>query len=1115
MNEEIRIFLVDDSALDRELVRDVLEKESGGFNVTEATSRVDFEAKLAGGDYDLVLSDFNILGFEGLQVLEAAHAKDPHLPVVIVTGTGSEEIAVEALKRGAADYVIKSTSHIQRLPQTIHHALEKSKLEKERQQAIEALRESEERFRSAFDQAAIGMCMITTNGVFLRVNQALCRMLGYAPQELLGNTIYLITHPDDLVASSAQINRSIQNEEQNIQIVKRYFHKDGHIIWVSISSSLVFNSVHQPLYFISQIQDISERKCSEKALEEERNLMNSLMNNIPDGIYFKDTKSRFVRVNQAQANHFSLTDPSQALGRSDFDFFSDQHARPAYDDEQKIIQTGQPLIDQEEKETWPDGHSGWVSTTKMPFRNSAGEIIGTFGISRDITRRKQSEAILRESEERFKSFFENAADAIFEATPDGTILATNPAAGKIFGWTEPEMIAGGRELTVDTADPRLIPFLKERAEKGKAQSDLTLKRKDGTKFEGELTSAIYLDKDGHQRAVMIIRDITRRKQVELALEHRLTELETVNNLSVRLRAGETVQELLKILLDETLKTINSQDGGIFLFEPTSNKLELSVSRGWFDQLAGLKLDCAEGVNGHVFTTNQPYITTEMQNDPLLMPKVKDLIPPQQCGGFFPIQCSEGIIGVLDVYVPLPRTVSESEQRLLAIISQLAGNAVLRARLHEKLKLSNIDLQKEMDQRTAFQTMLAAEKELLSTTLMSIAEGVIITDKEGFIVLYNRAAETITGFGSVEVINQPLQSVFKIINPKTQQVISSLIQNLYEMNQVQDNDPNYKAPLLVTKSGERILVAGSISLLKTTNGEVMGHVVVFQNITEKYNAEAQTALSQKMEAIGQLAAGIAHEINTPIQYVGDNLRFLQKTISKLTEVLDAYQKATLVPDKHLLQEDIDHIEAVKRQNKIQHYLSESPNAVQEALDGVERVRKIVLAMREFSHPSEKEKKLADINHGIETTVVISRNEWKYCAELETDLDPELPMINCQIDEINQVTLNMIVNAAQSIQEKLPAGSDQKGKISIHTHNDGNKVLIVIQDTGMGIPESIRMRIFDPFFTTKGVGKGTGQGLSMAHNIIVNKHQGRIRVESTEGEGTTFTIELPIDSSEKES
>lgn len=200
-------------------------------------------------------------------------------------------------------------------------------------------------------------------------------------------------------------------------------------------------------------------------------------------------------------------------------------------------------------------------------------------------------------------------------------------------------------------------------------------------------------------------------------------------------------------------------------------------------------------------------------------------------------------------------------------------------------------------------------------------------------------------------------------------------------------------------------------------------------------------------------------------------------------------------------------------KVNLYIKEIPNAIEESLAGVERVRKIVLAMREFSHPSQKEKKLADINHGIETTVTISRNEWKYIAELDLELDPDLPLVNCQIDEINQVILNMIVNSSQAIQEVVDQSPGQKGRISIRTINKNDWICIIITDTGNGIPDTIKDRVFDPFFTTKGVGKGTGQGLYLAHNIIVNKHNGCISVESEAGKGTTFIIELPVNRQEQ--
>ena len=173
-----------------------------------------------------------------------------------------------------------------------------------------------------------------------------------------------------------------------------------------------------------------------------------------------------------------------------------------------------------------------------------------------------------------------------------------------------------------------------------------------------------------------------------------------------------------------------------------------------------------------------------------------------------------------------------------------------------------------------------------------------------------------------------------------------------------------------------------------------------------------------------------------------------------------------------------------------------------------MRKIVLAMKSFSHPGQKEKRPSDINQGIDTTVTISRNEWKYLADLETNFDPNLPMVNCDINEINQVILNMIINATQAIQEAQSKGKAGQGHISINTRAQGDFVEIVIQDSGVGIPQENLERIFDPFFTTKDVGKGTGQGLSLAHNIIVNQHKGSIQVESETGKGTKFIIRLPV-------
>jgi signal transduction histidine kinase len=265
----------------------------------------------------------------------------------------------------------------------------------------------------------------------------------------------------------------------------------------------------------------------------------------------------------------------------------------------------------------------------------------------------------------------------------------------------------------------------------------------------------------------------------------------------------------------------------------------------------------------------------------------------------------------------------------------------------------------------------------------------------------------------------------------------------------------------------------------------------------------------MESIGQLAAGNAHEINTPIQYVGDNIRFLRDAFRDCQALLD--QIPGLFDD--LLAGAPPETVRARFQDAcakadLEFLAREIPAALDQSLDGVGRVARIVHAMKEFSHPDAEEKLPADLNRAIESTVTVSRNEWKYVAEVVTDLDPDLPPVPCFVGHFNQVMLNLIVNAAHAIAEKVGDGSSGKGRIRIATRRDGDWAEIRVEDDGAGIPPSLHHRIFEPFFTTKEVGKGTGQGLSTCHAIIVRKHGGRIAFESELGRGTAFIVRLPL-------
>ena len=202
------------------------------------------------------------------------------------------------------------------------------------------------------------------------------------------------------------------------------------------------------------------------------------------------------------------------------------------------------------------------------------------------------------------------------------------------------------------------------------------------------------------------------------------------------------------------------------------------------------------------------------------------------------------------------------------------------------------------------------------------------------------------------------------------------------------------------------------------------------------------------------------------------------------------------------------ESARKAADLDYVLPEIPKAIQQSLEGVERVATIVRAMKEFSHPGTGQKSAVDLNHAIESTITVARNEWKYVAEVVTHFDPKLPPVPCLAGEFNQVILNLIINATHAIADVVGDGGNAKGTITITTRQDQDWAEIRVQDTGAGIPEKIRNRIFEPFFTTKGVGKGTGQGLAISRSVVVDKHGGTIAFETEIGKGTTFIVRLPI-------
>ena len=411
-----------------------------------------------------------------------------------------------------------------------------------------------------------------------------------------------------------------------------------------------------------------------------------------------------------------------------------------------------------------------------------------------------------------------------------------------------------------------------------------------------------------------------------------------------------------------------------------------------------------------------------------------------------------------------------------------------------------------DQRRAEEALKEAHRQT-EQLLGAIPSILIGADTTGTITRWNEAAERTFGIAAQDAVGRhfarcSIQWDWVNVLGRVEQWLADGGPRQLRLDDVRFTRTNGKDGLLGI----------TVNPVVNDTGEFDGFLLFAADVTKRRELESQLIQAQKLESIGQLAAGIAHEINTPTQYVGDNIRFLKDSFGDLLELLgkggrflEAARRGSVTPEL------VAEMEAAARDADVEYLAKEIPKAIEQSLEGVDRVATIVRAMKEFSHPGGKEKSAVDVNRAIGNTVTVARNEWKYVAEMDTDFDESLPPVPCLPGEFNQMILNIIINAAHAIADVVGDGSNGKGQITIVTRRDDGWAEIRISDTGSGVPEAVRDRLFDPFFTTKEVGKGTGQGLSIARSVIVDKHGGTITFESETGKGTTFIIRLPLENS----
>jgi PAS domain S-box-containing protein len=396
--------------------------------------------------------------------------------------------------------------------------------------------------------------------------------------------------------------------------------------------------------------------------------------------------------------------------------------------------------------------------------------------------------------------------------------------------------------------------------------------------------------------------------------------------------------------------------------------------------------------------------------------------------------------------------------------------------------------------------LAEERDKFASIFRSAAVGMVIADAEGTVLEVNPALQKMLGRQQDELVGKRAED---LVDKVDADICLSTVRDLSSSKVV----AHWGRWRINHKSGDQVVVDAQTTAVLDDQGQTRMIISIIEDVTEKNRLEIELRHSQKLESVGRLAAGIAHEINTPIQFVGDNVSFLSGSFDQLLALCGMYRelcaKAAQAP---LSEVDLGRQKQQEEEADLDYIRSAVPTSIASTIDGVGRVARIVQSMKAFAHPDRGERSTADINTALLNTLTVATNELKYVAKVETELR-NIPPIPCFLSDLNQVFLNLLVNAAHAIGDAV-GQSGQRGTITVRTYVEKEEVVIAIGDTGTGIPPAVQSRIFEPFFTTKAVGKGTGQGLALARSVVVEQHGGSITFETALGKGTTFFIRLPL-------
>jgi len=904
--------------------------------------------------------------------------------------------------------------------------------------AEDKARLSEDKFMKAFftspDSVNINRL---SDGMYVSVNKGFVNMLGYSESEVIGKTSLELNIWEDPENRKNLVD--LLNQYGKVENFDALFrHKDGHKVIGLMSASVIELDGIQHILNITK--DITSRKKIEDALSREQFLVNSLMDNIPDHVYFKDIESRFIRINKSHAESFGLTDARDAIGKSDFDFFSSEHARAAYEDEQKIIKTGEVIV-KAEKLTWEDKPPKWSSSVKLPLRDLNGEIIGTFGISRDITDQRKAE----EQYYLLACALRGINECVSITDMNDKILFLNQAFTKTYGFIEDDLKEENINLIRSPNNPADISaeILPETL-KGGWHGELLNRKKDGSEFLVSLSTAVVKDSEGEPIALIgVANDITDRKRIE-------TENKIIYEITRGITTTSNLDELLELIHRSLGKVVYADNCFVALHDMRTNLFSFPYFIDKFDTTPS-PTSMGKSCTAYVFRTLKPLLLTQKIFSNLVEENEVVLVgSPSPSWIGIPLKTPSRVIGVLVLqHYEKENVYSENDMRFLMSIGGQIALAIER--------------------KQAEQALMESEKNL--------NESQKIAGLGSYNLDFSTGTWTSSGildsiFGIDETYDKSIKGWTDLIHPEWRQVMNEYLEKEV-IGQHKKFDKEYK--IVRRSDGSERWLHGQGELVFDANNNICNLFGTIMDITARKLAEEEIKLKN------ELLQAINAEKDKFFSIIAHDLRGPMSAFVEVTKILaDDIQAMTL--------EEIKEIITSMRDDSANIY---------SLLENLLEWSRLKRGVMEFNPVRIQ---LSSVIQGSINIISASANAKS--IEIISDVADSL-FISADKHMIETVIRNLISNAVKFTRTG--------GKVILSaTELAGSPIEISIADSGIGMSPDLRSKLFQINEKTSRPGTdgeaSTGLGLLLCKEFV-EKHKGRIWVESEEGKGSVFTFTLP--------